>query len=156
MCVCSGGWAFLGHWITVQHKCLLMQEEEELCVCVGLYIPPSPAQSRSSNGGKGVTQSRGVPQENSCSLLSTLKVLNTTGCVCCEAEQVDSYAEFPGPVPKGGSLYLRFTTAVKSAYVSCQPYHLNGQGIYIKLQLFFECLLLFIWRQMRGDSSQMM
>lgn len=89
-----------------------MQEEEKLCVHVGLDIPPSPAPSCSSNRGKVVTQSRGVPQENSFSLLSTLKVLNTMGSVCCEAEQVYSYAEFPGRVPKGGSLYLRFTTAV--------------------------------------------
>lgn len=110
--MCSGGWAFLGHCITLEHQYLLVQEEEELCVCVGLYIPPSPAQSCSSNRGKRVTQSRGVPWENNFSLLSTLKVLNTVGCVCCEAEQVYSYAEFPGAVPKGGSLYLRFTTAV--------------------------------------------
>lgn len=37
--MCSGGWAFLGHWITLQRKYLLVQEEEELCVSGSVHSP---------------------------------------------------------------------------------------------------------------------
>lgn len=125
-----------------------------VCVC-GAVQPPSPAQPHSSGRGKRLTRSRGVPGKQLCSAVHS-PGMKARGLCLLQAEQVYSYAQFPGAVPKGGSLDSRFTTAVSSACVPCQPYHLNGQRIYIKLQLFFECLLLFIWRQMRGDSSQVM
>lgn len=79
-------------------------------MCGSVYSPEPRSVMLIQQREKG--QSRDVPWENSFCLLSALKVLNTIGCVCCEAEQVYSYAEFPGALPKGGSLYLRFTTAV--------------------------------------------